>query len=365
MSRLTGCTTTPDLPRRRLTCLKSLTQRTVVGKFRHRYLRSSKIDNRPQSDQCRHVIVVVTLRPLTTQLTTTRLSELTVTRRILVPVLAALSIAMASPAYAEVPGAQAPGRAVPVRVMTYNIQHGAGSDGVFNLDRTIAEIRAQQPDIVGLQEVDDHWGARSDFTDEPAAIARALGMSVFFAPIYDFPPSTPGGHNQQFGVAILSRYPIVHAVNHDITRLSTQDANPTPKPAPGFPEVVVDVRGALVHVFDTHLDYRADPSIRAMQVSDTLRIMRSAGGQQVLVGDLNAGYEAPELSGLWGYVTDTLAAAGQADTATWPARAPRDRNDYVTFTAPMTMSRVRVPVTLAADHLPVVADLVAVRGDNP
>lgn len=285
-------------------------------------------------------------------------------RRILIAVLAALSIAGTSPAYADTPGVQAPGRAVPVRVMTYNIQHGAGSDGVFNLDRTIAAIRAQQPDIVGLQEVDDHWGARSDFTDEATAIAQGLGMRAFFAPIYDFPPTTPGGHDQRFGVAILSRYPIVHAVNHDITRLSTQDANPTPKPAPGFAEAVVDVRGALIHVFDTHLDYRADPSIRTMQVSDMLRIMRDAGGQQILVGDFNAGYEAPELSGLWGYLTDALAATGRPDTATWPARAPRDRNDYVTFTEPMTVASVSVPVTMAADHLPVVADLVAVRGDN-
>jgi hypothetical protein len=145
----------------------------------------------------------------------------------------AAMLTLAVPAAAAAPNTAA--HDVPLRVMSYNIFHGAGSDNVFDLDRTAATIQAQHPDIVGLQEVDQTWDARSNFVDEPAALAKALHMSVFFGAIYDLPPLTEGAPDRRYGVAILSRYPIVHAVDHEITRLSTQDPNPVPAPAPGFP----------------------------------------------------------------------------------------------------------------------------------
>jgi endonuclease/exonuclease/phosphatase family metal-dependent hydrolase len=280
--------------------------------------------------------------------------------RRLVPaaLVAGLAILTAVPAHAR--PAPAP---VALRVMSYNILHGAGEDGVFDLSRTAAAIRAQHPDIVGLQEVDDHWDTRSDFVDEPAALARDLHMRVFFGAIYDLPPATAGQPDRKYGVAILSRYPILHAVDHDITRLSTQDPDPTPAPAPGFPEVVVNARGAHVHVFDTHLDYRADPSVRELQVADTVRIMRHAGGQQILLGDFNAEWDAPELTGLHSYgLTDAWAATGRPGGDTYPADVPVQRIDHITVTPQIGIDDVAVPDTQASDHRPVVADLTVRRG---
>jgi endonuclease/exonuclease/phosphatase family metal-dependent hydrolase len=255
-------------------------------------------------------------------------------------------------------------RGVPLRVMSYNIRHGAGTDGVFDLARTAATIRAHHPDVVGLQEVDQHWDVRSNFVDEPNALARALRMHVLFGAIYDLPPLTAGAPDRRYGVAILSRYPIVHAVDHEITRLSTQDPKPTPAPAPGFPEAVVDVHGSFVHVFDTHLDYRADPSVRRVQVADTVRIMRAAGGRQVLVGDLNATWDAPELAGLHDILTDAWTVTGQLGGETYPAEAPDARIDHITCTPGVTVRAATVPVTLASDHRPVLADLMLVRGHH-
>jgi endonuclease/exonuclease/phosphatase family metal-dependent hydrolase len=277
---------------------------------------------------------------------------------------AALMLALAVPsAGAATPGPKH-GHGVPLRVMSYNILHGAGTDGVFDLDRTAAVIRAQRPDVVGLQEVDQHWDARSDFVDEPAALAQALHMHVFFGAIYDLPPLTAGAPDRRYGVAILSRYRIVRAVDHEITRLSTQVPNPTPAPAPGFPEVVVRVHGVLVHVFDTHLDYRADPSVRQMQVADTVRIMRAAGGRQVLVGDFNATWDASEVAGLHDILIDAWTATGQPGGETYPAEAPDVRIDHITFTPGIAVRDATVPVALASDHRPVVADLVLARSHH-
>ena len=50
-----------------------------------------------------------------------------------------------------------------LRVLTYNIQHGAGADGIVDLERQAEVIQRLKPDLVALQEVDDrtqlpNWG---------------------------------------------------------------------------------------------------------------------------------------------------------------------------------------------------------------
>lgn len=84
-----------------------------------------------------------------------------------------------------------------LRIMTYNIHHGAGTDDVLDLERQAAIIRNAAPDVVGLQEVDSVV-KRSDRTDQTAELARALGMYGTFGPAI---PLTGG----KYGVAILSR----------------------------------------------------------------------------------------------------------------------------------------------------------------
>ncbi|CAM5447058.1 MULTISPECIES: endonuclease/exonuclease/phosphatase family protein [Streptomyces] len=247
---------------------------------------------------------------------------------------------------------------VPLRVATYNIHAGAGQDDVFDLDRTAAAIRDLDADVIGLQEVDVHWGARSDFTDEARELAGDLGMRVFFAPIYDLPPATPGGERRQYGVALLSRLPVRGAWNHEITRLSTQTPDPVPAPAPGFAEVAVKVRGTLVHVYATHLDYRADPSVRRAQVDDMLGVLAADSGPKVLLGDFNAEPDAPELARLWGPLADAAPGGGK----TYPAVEPVRRIDLVTVSPDVTVTAAHESGTTASDHRPVVADLLLHRG---
>jgi endonuclease/exonuclease/phosphatase family metal-dependent hydrolase len=277
----------------------------------------------------------------------------------------AMALVVAAPAAARADDDRAGGhggRSVDLRVATYNIQAGAGMDRAFDVGRQIEALRALDADIIGLQEVDVHWNARSEWRDLATGIAEGLGMRVFYAPIYDLDPLVEGEPRRQFGIAMLSRYPILHAENHWISRLSTQVPNPTPEPAPGFPEIVVNVRGAHVHVYGTHLDYRPDPTVREMQVADMLKIMsEDRGRRQILLGDLNARPDAPELAPLWEHVADAWRAGGSGPELTFPASAPDRRIDYVTVSRGVFVRSVRVPYTLASDHLPVVAELVVPR----
>ncbi|MFE1075658.1 endonuclease/exonuclease/phosphatase family protein [Streptomyces sp. NPDC058783] len=255
------------------------------------------------------------------------------------------------------------GHSVPLRVATYNIHAGAGSDGVFDLDRQAAALRALDADVIGLQEVDVHWGARSRGLDVAGELAGRLGMRVSFAPIYSLDPVTAGEPRREYGVAVLSRFPIRSATNHEITRLSTQDENPVPAPAPGFGEVTLKVRGVPVQVFVTHLDYRADPAVREAQVADTRRIMAREraelpGARQFLLGDFNAEPSAPELAPLWKELRD--AGAGTPDT--YPAGAPVKRIDYVAVGEGVRVRDVAVPrEPTASDHRPVVAEVSLAR----
>jgi endonuclease/exonuclease/phosphatase family metal-dependent hydrolase len=233
----------------------------------------------------------------------------------------------------------------PVRVMSYNIAAGGG-----DLAAVAAVIRAAAPDIVALQEVDVHWSERSGFADQAAELGQALGMHVRFGPIYELPPA------RRFGLAVLSRTPIVEFTNHLIPRLSTQTNETEPVPLPGFLEAVTVIDGVRVHVFNTHLDYRADPRVREQQVRAMLELLTAETGPTVLMGDLNAPPSAPELQPLLAKLRDAWSA-NEEGGLTYPAHAPDKRIDYILLSRHFSAVELRVPAVQASDHLPVIADL--------
>lgn len=235
--------------------------------------------------------------------------------------------------------------------MTYNIQSGGG-----NLARVAEVIRQANPDLAALQEVDVHWADRSSFVDEAEALSSQLGMQVRFARIYQLPPLQPGPAPREFGVALLSRFPIVGWRNDSLTRLSTQDPNPVPARMPGLLEATVNVNGTRVRVFNTHLDYRADPSVRKRQVAEMVADIDSSRVPTLVFGDLNAGPNADELRPLLARLHDSWpASAGPGFT--YPSTSPNKRIDYVLTTSAFRVVRADVLATEASDHRPLVVDL--------
>ena len=247
-------------------------------------------------------------------------------------------------------GGHSPGRVI--RVMTYNIQAGGGK-----LENVAEAIRRMAPDIVALQEVDVHWHERSAFADQATQLSKSLGMHARFAPIYRISSAGPGRPPREYGLALLSKCPIRSFTNHALTRLSTQEANAAPAPMPGFLEASVNLRGATVRVFNTHLDYRADPAIRQQQVEEMLWIIGASPTPTLLLGDLNAQPQAPELQPLFGRLKDVWSSH-EDPGFTYPAALPVRRIDYILASPHFRSRSVRVPVTTASDHRPVVADLI-------
>jgi endonuclease/exonuclease/phosphatase family metal-dependent hydrolase len=119
-------------------------------------------------------------------------------------------------------------------------------------------------------------------------------------------------------------------------------------------------------VYSTHLDYRADPSVRKAQVDDTLKILAADDYRdlQILVGDFNADAAAPELAGLWTRLTDswTAAASTAGGPNTYPAVGGTKRIDFVAVGQGLRVRKAEVPAEVpaaeaASDHSPVIADL--------
>jgi endonuclease/exonuclease/phosphatase family metal-dependent hydrolase len=119
-------------------------------------------------------------------------------------------------------------------------------------------------------------------------------------------------------------------------------------------------------VYCTHLDYRADPSVRDAQVADTVKILAADRRQdlQILVGDFNAESDAPELAGLWTRLSDSWTAAGSTTGGpnTYPAVAADKRIDFVTVGTGLHVLRAEVPAEVpveqaASDHRPMTAHL--------
>src|SRR5690606_23370805 len=86
-----------------------------------------------------------------------------------------------------------------LRVLTYNIKHGATLRGDFDLDRIAGVIRGAEPDLVALQEVDVRT-RRARGMD----IAGELASRTRLYPAFGRAMPYDGG---DYGVAILSRFP--------------------------------------------------------------------------------------------------------------------------------------------------------------
>ncbi len=264
------------------------------------------------------------------------------------PAAAPSTAAPATAAAAAAPGDPA-AKARAVTVASYNIHHGVGVDGRLDLERIAREVRATGADVVGLQEVDRHWGARSDFRDQAAELARMLRMHVVYGANLDLDPLEPGQPRRQYGTAVLSDRPILEHRNTFLPRSEGKEQR-------GLLEVLVNVRGVPLRVFNTHLQHDSQAE-RLQQVAAVREIIGAPSESVVLVGDLNAQPGTPEIAGLLEDLVDAWEAAGVGDGSTFPAEAPDVRIDYVMHSDDVVARTAAVVATDASDHLPVVAEL--------
>lgn len=245
-----------------------------------------------------------------------------------------------------------------LRVMSYNMHAGIGDDGRLDLERTARVIETSGADVIGLQEVDRHWSARSDYVDQAQWLARRLGLHYAYGANLDRDPEPGRTERRQYGTAVLSRYPIQSATNHALTSIPYPER---PTEQRGLLATRINVRGVKIDFYNTHLDHQRSEQ-RASQVTEILELTAGTQRPAILVGDLNAVPEAPEIRMLTDDAFRDVFAG--TDAFTYPADAPNRRIDYVLTRGPRSFTDSTVIDTPASDHLPVVTTITDLRKIN-
>lgn len=162
-----------------------------------------------------------------------------------------------------------------LRVLSFNILGGRNVDGKRDVSRLAKVIKALNPDIVALQEVDKGTG-RIQGRDTSAELAKLLGMYHAYGKAMNF----DGG---EYGEAILSKYPIEAVKNFPLP--AEKGAEPR-----AALTVTVKIPGSdIKYLFmATHLDHLSHGRNRLMQAEKINEIIGAETKPYILAGDLNA-----------------------------------------------------------------------------
>src|SRR3954465_4738532 len=166
---------------------------------------------------------------------------------------------------------------IPVRLATFNIRHGVGDDDRFDLPRLAKGLQGGGADGICLQEVDRHYGERSEDVDQPLLLSRALDMQLAWGPAIEQPRGA-GRPHQESGNALLSRLPILVSDVH-------------PLPGGGEPRsalrTLVELDCGTLWVTTTHLSRSSGEDPRA-QLAAVAGLHTDAMESGVVVGDFNS-----------------------------------------------------------------------------
>ncbi len=226
----------------------------------------------------------------------------------------------------------------PVRIMTYNLHNGFNADGYLDMEALARVIEESHPDIVALQEISRGW-VISGRLDMLTWLSQRLNMPYVFGPTAD----------ALWGNAILSRYPIVEYKNFELPPRDLFILR-------GFTAAIVDLgNGDSLQVITTHYHHLVDDSdIRQLQTPVIVDFWNNAQ-RSVILGDLNAEPDAPEIvllreAGL----VDALAGAQPTSAYTYHSSGLYQRIDYIWVSPDLEVKEAHVPFSNASDHLPVV-----------
>lgn len=164
-----------------------------------------------------------------------------------------------------------------MRLLSYNIHKGfGGTDRRYRLQRVIDVIRAEQADLICLQEVDFDV-RRSNHDDQPAILADALRANVC---LYQLNHPHRGGTGGGYGNLLLSRWPLLS--QHQVSLRHHRRKNR------GAQVVVVQTPEGPLHLVNWHLGLREHE--RRWQAGHLLAhpaFQQSAHLPTLIVGDFN------------------------------------------------------------------------------
>lgn len=198
------------------------------------------------------------------------------------------------------------------KVLNWNIQYLAGKGYVFfydlldgsgpdvrpskeaiarTLDEVVRVIKAENPDVVLLQEV-DVGSKRTDLQDQQQLLAERLNYPCVASSYYWKAAFVP--HPKIMGavgmkVVTFSRHQMSEAVRHQLPLIPADPVTQAFNFRRAILEVVLPVEGGEpIHIMNTHLDaFAQGTDAMEKQVLKTRAVLQSAGERVLIGGDFN------------------------------------------------------------------------------
>ncbi len=248
------------------------------------------------------------------------------------------------------------------RVLQFNMQFGQGWDdhdpdnAPVDLERTIAEIRAQDADLVFLQEVEKALpGGRQ--VQPPPNYTRLRAALDGYDSAFAYPRADERELPFGLGLAIFSKTPLTGVFQEDIPSPPVrfdffgEEKTPTDRVLLG---ARTQIAGREVSLLNTHLlaffMLKTNSEEHPQQRAQIERHLRAATGPALLCGDFNVRNH----HSLAAQFREAGFETVQTDEITW-RRMPFVL-DHIFHNAPLRCERRAVIPTPASDHHLLVAD---------
>jgi len=224
-----------------------------------------------------------------------------------------------------------------VKLLTFNILHGATTKGDFDLDAIAKVINDAEPDFVALQEVDNKTKRAQNYD-----LVTELGWRTKLAPLFARAMHYDGG---EYGEGVLSRHTFLK------TRSVALPSMPGDEPRAALEITTVTSSQDTISFIGTHLDHLDSETNRIMQAKQINKMFSSNPYPTILAGDLNAepGSETINiLEELWtgSYLKDN-------PQPTFPSDNPSKKIDYIMFYPKNRWKILKTEViqdSIASDH---------------
>lgn len=230
-----------------------------------------------------------------------------------------------------------------LRVVTYNVHRCRGMDRRTRPDRIAAVLRDINADVVALQEV---VGAGPHGVSHIEEIGAALGMGWVMAPARRL-----RGH--QFGNALLSRLPILHHAEHDLSWKTCEERC--------MQRADIDVHGQRLHVYNVHLGTAILERRYQAQRLATIVTDRHVTGAKLVLGDFNEWMKGLTTVLLSSKLQSVDVRSYLKRRRTYPGLFPILHLDHIYYSGRVEVVGLEMPRTrlslMASDHLPLVADI--------
>ncbi len=240
-----------------------------------------------------------------------------------------------------------------MRLLIYNIRYATGAGPAFHLPipgagylrssrqtltRITDFIKQQNPDVVGLIEVDT-GSIRTGMVNQADFIARSLGHYSTY--------------ECKYGVESMTQFmPIVRKQGNAFLAAPSVRGERFHYFDTGVKRLIIELELDEVAIFLVHLSLKYRH--RQYQLRHLYDLVRRARKPVIVAGDFNAFWGDHELY-LFTQAAG-LASANVQGLPSYPSTGPRMQLDFILHSTQIRVDRFEIPDVRLSDHLPLVCD---------